>query len=71
MATNGRTAELDLFPALTGCRKSVIMAMYEANQLNDDNLPPDKMDMFLTKPFSEWSSDMQVRLLPYGAGLIN
>ena len=70
MATIVKQSGLDLFPSITGCRKSVIIMMYEANQLNDDNLPPDQMAIFLTKPFSEWPHDLQVRLLPYGAGLI-
>jgi len=62
----------DGFPlaSITGSRRSVIMALYEANQLNDETLPPEKMETFLTKPYAEWSPDMRARLSPYGASFI-
>jgi hypothetical protein len=45
--------------------------MFTAGVLNDDTLPPDRYQIFMNKPFSEWPRDMQEQLAPYGASLID
>ena len=52
-------------------RGTVILAMYLEGQLNDQTLPTERMQIFKTKPFTEWPPDMQEALRPFGAEIIS
>lgn len=52
-------------------RAIVVLSMLNAGVLNDDTLPPDRYQIFMKKPFSEWPRGMQEQLAPYGASMID
>ncbi len=70
MSTGKSEQEQVLLSTVSGNRGHVIWALYKANLLNDDTLPPERYSVFMEKAFSEWPSDMQEKLRPYGASLI-
>ena len=55
---------------LDNARFVVLMSLYGANKLTDQFLPQPEMDLFVTKTFPEWPKEMQDKLRPYGAQMI-
>jgi hypothetical protein len=51
-------------------RGDVLMAMFFQGKLNDEILPADKMEIFNSKTFPEWPVELQDKLRPFGAEMI-
>lgn len=51
-------------------RANVALSLMFSKRLTDEFLPPDQYEMFLEKPFPEWPKELQDKLRPFGAEMI-
>ena len=51
-------------------RVTVAFSLLFSQKLNDEFLPPDQYAIFMDKPFPEWPKELQDKLRPYGAEMI-
>lgn len=57
-------------PTQKDARAIVLTAMTMAGALSDETMPPEKLEIFSSKPFREWPKEMQDQLRPFGAAMI-
>jgi hypothetical protein len=51
-------------------RSQVALAMFLNGKMTDAFIPPDQFKMFLDKTFAEWPKELQDKLRPFGAEMI-
>jgi len=70
MPTPKQTPEKPKLTPKENALATVAMALFFNGKMTDEFLPPDQYAIFVEKPFQEWPKELQDKLRPFGAEMI-